>query len=74
MPSYAQSQTPLAFLELKTCGRELGVYEDGKVVESRDGKTTERQLSQSRLRKLRQLMEGSPCPLLWTDLDKTLGG
>lgn len=59
---FAQSQPQLILLELKKCERELKVFEDGKVLESRDGKKTERQLSANRLRKLRQIIASDPCP------------
>jgi hypothetical protein len=60
----AQSLHPRAILELNACGN-LQVFEDGTVLESRDGKKTERRLSESRMRRLRQVIAGAPCPRNW---------
>jgi hypothetical protein len=61
----AQGHASAPFLELKTCDREVKVFEDGKVFESRDGKKTDRQLSSDRLRTLREILANPPCPLQW---------
>ena len=59
-------QTPSpALIELKTCGTELSVFDDGTVVKSRDGKKTERRLSESQMRKVRKLVASSPCEKRW---------
>lgn len=60
----AQTQPPQVILELNACG-DLKVFEDGKVLESRDGKTTERRLSESRMRSLRKTIVGAPCSMEW---------
>lgn len=60
----AQSQHPRAILQLRACG-DLQVFEDGTVVESRNGKTTKRRLSESRMRSLRQVIAGAPCANEW---------
>lgn len=66
-PTYAQGQPPPpAFLEIKSCGRELKVFEDGKVFISRDGQVTGRLLPASRMRKLRRIVGGAPCPRFWS--------
>lgn len=48
-------------LEIRTCKRELKVFENGKVVASGDGEVTERLFSAGRMRKLRRIIEGAPC-------------
>jgi hypothetical protein len=54
----------LLLLEVKECG-ELQIFDDGRVVESREGKKTERKLSAGQLRKLRKVIERGPCEELW---------
>ena len=61
----AQSESPPALLGLKTCGRELRLFDDGTVVVSRDGIKTERRLSKRRMRKLRRVIAGGPCEQEW---------
>lgn len=57
----AQSQQQPALLELKACSRELRVFDNGAVVESRGSKITERRLSDKQMKKLRQLIARRPC-------------
>ena len=62
----AQSQQqPSVLLALKACDRELRVFDDRTVVESRRGTTTKGRLSESRMRKLRELIAGRPCIKEW---------
>jgi hypothetical protein len=56
-PIFAQSP----MLELKTCGRQLQVFEDGKMMVFQEGKETTRRLSVGRMRKLRRVLAESPC-------------
>jgi hypothetical protein len=56
----AQGQQPRPILELNACG-DLQVFDDGAVVESRDGKRTERRLSEKRIRSLRRVIANAPC-------------
>ncbi len=62
----SQQQQP-ALLALKTCAGELRVFDDGTVVESRRGKTTQRRLSESRMQKLREVIARRPCVKEWKE-------
>lgn len=55
-----QQQQPV-LLALKGSQRELRVFDDGRTVESRGDKITERRLSESRMRKLREVIARRPC-------------
>lgn len=63
--SSAQSQPPPVLLALKACDRELRVFDDGAMIETRRGKTTQRRLSERELRKLRGLIAHRPCIMEW---------
>jgi hypothetical protein len=61
-PVCAQSQPAPVLLELKACAGELQVFEDGTVISKYgNGTMTERRLSQSRMRKVRQIIARGPC-------------
>jgi hypothetical protein len=72
IPVRSQSQTPSQLLKLRTSVRELQVFEDGTVVETRDGIKTTRRLSASRMRKLRQVMARVPCQKEWQQSSQPL--
>lgn len=54
-------------LAFKACAGQLRVFENGAVVETRRGQTTQRQLTESQLRKLREVIERRPCQEEWKE-------
>lgn len=64
-PVLSQGQPPSSLLKLKTSVREIQIFENGTVIETRNGIKTERRLSEGRMRKLQKVIARAPCQKEW---------
>lgn len=72
VPVRSQGQTSASLIKLKASNRAVQVFEDGSVIETEDDAKTERRLSESRMRRLREAIARIPCQKQWQQLSQPL--